>query len=64
MFSDTNLDGTPAAAVRNGQWKLIHHFKDDRYELFDLKNHVSAIRELALAQPQVLERLREALRNG
>lgn len=48
--------------MRDGQWKLIDHFEDDQYELFDLENHVSETRELAQAQPQVLDRLREALR--
>ena len=52
MFSDPNLDGTPAAAVRDGQWKLIHHFEDDQYELFGLENHVSGTHELAQAQPK------------
>ena len=47
--------------MRDGQWKLIHHFEDDQYELFDLENHVSGTHELAQAQPQVLNRLREAL---
>ena len=48
--------------MRDGQWKLIDHFEDDQYELFDLENHMPEIHELAQAQPQVLDRLREAQR--
>ena len=47
--------------MRDGQWKLIHHFEDDQYELFGLESHVSGTHELAQAQPQVLNRLRAAL---
>ena len=47
--------------MRDGQWKLIHHFEDDQYELFGLENHVSGTHELTQAQPQVLNRLRAAL---
>ena len=47
--------------MRDGQWKLIHRFEDDQYELFGLENHVSGTHELAQAQPQVLNRLRAAL---
>ncbi|MEM7364063.1 MAG: sulfatase [Pseudomonadota bacterium] len=57
-----NQGGRPAAAVRDGPWKLIHHFEDDRYELFDLENDVSETHNLAQTQPAVLDRLREALR--
>ena len=54
--------GRPAAAVREAPWKLIHHFEDDRYELFNLESDVSETNNLAQERPEILDRLREALR--
>lgn len=36
-----NQGGSPASAIRNGDWKLIHWYVGDRYELFNLKNDLS-----------------------
>lgn len=36
-----NQGGSPASAIRKGEWKLIHWYVGDRYELFNLKNDLS-----------------------
>lgn len=36
-----NQGGSPASAVRDGNWKLIHWYVDDRYELFNLESDIS-----------------------
>ena len=38
---------TPYSAIREGDWKLIHFFEDDRVELYDLKNDVGEKNDLA-----------------
>lgn len=53
---------TPSAsAVRHGDWKLIHHRKADRLELFNLKDDPYEKRELAEEQPDQVQRLRSLL---
>jgi len=36
--------------VREGDWKLIHFFEDDRVELYNLKNDLSEKTDLAATQ--------------
>jgi arylsulfatase A-like enzyme len=57
----SNQGGTPAAAVRENDWKLIHFFEDGHDELYDLANDMGEDHNLAAEQPQVLARLRELL---
>ncbi|MBM81506.1 MAG: sulfatase [Planctomycetaceae bacterium] len=42
---------TPASAIRDGSWKLIHYYEDDRVELFDLKNDKSEQTDMSAKQP-------------
>ncbi len=46
-----NQGGTPAAAVRMGNWKLIHWFEDDTFELYDLSNDSGETNNLAAREP-------------
>jgi arylsulfatase A-like enzyme len=57
----SNQGGRPAAAVVEGNWKLIWHFEDDRVELFDLARDVSESTNLADRHADVVERLRGSL---
>ncbi len=41
-----NQGSRPGGAVRRGDYKLIHYYEDDRYELFDVKNDISESRNL------------------
>jgi len=48
----------PSAAVRKGDLKLIWHKKEDRAELYNLKNDISEQNELSEEQPEVKKELR------
>ena len=52
---------TPASAVRDGNWKLIHYYEDDRVELFDLENDRSERTDLATTYPMRAKELKEQL---
>ncbi|HEX8912682.1 MAG TPA: sulfatase [Humisphaera sp.] len=52
---------TPCAAVRQGDWKLIHFFEDGRLELFDLKNDPGEAKNLAAAEPERARAMDEKL---
>ncbi|SEE28847.1 sulfatase [Ruania alba] len=42
-----NQGGTPSAAVREGPWKLVEFFEDDRVELYNLDSDISERHDLA-----------------
>ncbi|MGY8767146.1 MAG: sulfatase [Pirellulales bacterium] len=42
-----NQGGAPTAAIRDGDWKLIQWFEDDRVELFNLANDIGETKDLA-----------------
>ena len=46
-----NQGGAPAAAIRRGQWKLIHWFEDHRMELFDLSQDLGEKENLETKEP-------------
>lgn len=48
--------GSPAGAIRCGDWKLLESFEDGRTELYNLRNDVSESVDLASREP---ERVRE-----
>ena len=56
-----NCGGTPACAVRSGDWKLIEFFEDDRVELYQLRDDPGEGRNLAGSEPATAERLRGLL---
>lgn len=56
-----NQGGRPGAVVRDGRWKLIRHFEDDREELFDLDSDISERLDRAGSKPEVVERLSRLL---
>ncbi len=41
-----NQGGPPAAAVRDGKWKLIYRFETESYELYDLQHDIGEQRDL------------------
>ncbi len=53
----SNQGDTPACAVRAGDWKLIEHFEDGRLELFNLREDLGEMRDLAGAEPHRVERM-------
>jgi arylsulfatase A-like enzyme len=52
-----NQGGTPAAAVRDGRWKLIRFYEDESTELYDLVNDVSEGHDMAYEQPEIVREL-------
>ena len=56
-----NQGGTPAAAVRHGDWKLIRFYEDDHVELYDLSHDIGETRDLVGEQPQRTAALRAQL---
>ena len=56
-----NQGGTPAAAVREGRWKLIRFFEDGHEELYDLGQDIGETTNLAQTHPAQTGRLSELL---
>jgi arylsulfatase A-like enzyme len=56
-----NQGGTPGAAIRDGDWKLIRFFEDDHVELYNLANDLSEKHNLASAEPNRVAKMREQL---
>jgi arylsulfatase A-like enzyme len=57
----SNQGGTPACAIRSGDWKLIKFFEDDRLELYNLREDIEEDHNLAGQQPQRVKQLHEQL---
>lgn len=55
---------TPVSAIRDGNWKLLFYYQEDRLELYDLAVDPSESRNLAAAQPVVAERLHGLLQES
>jgi arylsulfatase A-like enzyme len=53
--------GRPAAAIRNGDDKLILFFEEGRVELYNLKNDIGESNDLALTQPAKAAAMRKRL---
>jgi arylsulfatase A-like enzyme len=43
---------TPASAVRDGTWKLIHYYEQDRVELYDLATNPEETNDLSDREPE------------
>ena len=56
-----NQGGSPASAVRVGDWKLIEFFEDRRLELYDLQNDLGEQHNLAAEQPEKAADLHQRL---
>ncbi len=52
---------TPAAAIRQGNYKLIEFFEDGRVELYNLKTDISEKNNLAAKMPQKAAQLQKKL---
>jgi len=56
-----NQGGTPGAAIRKGQYKLIEFFEDGRVELYDLDEDIGEKNDLAEQLPDLKSELLEEL---
>ena len=53
--------GKPHAIVRDGDWKLIHFFESNHYELYNLKSDIGEQKNLFNKYPQEAEKLKKKL---
>ena len=53
---------TPCSVIRQGDWKLMQFFEDDSVKLFNLKEDLGEIRDLAHSEPEKAAMLLEELR--
>ncbi len=58
-----NQGGEPSSIVRDGKWKLIHYYEDDRDELYNLEEDVGEQRDVLALQSQVAGELQSKLRS-
>lgn len=58
-----NQGGSPSAAVRYGDWKLIEFFEDNHVELYNLKIDISEKNDLSTTMPEKVKELRDMLHN-
>ncbi|MGZ5565888.1 MAG: sulfatase [Limisphaerales bacterium] len=56
-----NQGGQPGSAIRVGDWKLIEWLDSQRTELFNLKDDVGEMHDLAAANPKKLKELQAQL---
>jgi arylsulfatase A-like enzyme len=52
-----NQGGSPSAAVREGDWKLIEWYESGRLELYNLRTDIGEKRDLAAREPERVTRL-------
>ena len=56
-----NQGGQPAGAMRDGDWKLVEHYEDGRWELFNLGNDIGETNNLAAREPRRAARMAKTL---
>ncbi|NOX54540.1 MAG: sulfatase [Planctomycetes bacterium] len=52
---------SPVSAIRQGDWKLLHYYEDDRIELYNLAEDLGERTNLADKKPDVAQRLKQQL---
>ena len=56
-----NQGGSPGAAIRAGDYKLIEFFEDNHVELYNLKDDIGEQNNLAVDMPEKVKELRNIL---
>lgn len=56
-----NQGGAPGAAIRHGDWKLIHWIEQDEIELFNLAEDLGEQHNVVAEHPEIVNRLRAEL---
>nr|WP_158279814.1 sulfatase [Coraliomargarita sinensis] len=51
----------PRSALRRGDWKLIHRYEDDGYELYNLNTDIGETTDLSAGRPEILQNMRQHL---
>ncbi len=55
--------GKPATAYREGDWKIIYFYEDDRYELYNLKSDISESNNLTEKSVDKLAELKQKMKD-
>ena len=56
-----NQGGEPSSVIRNGDWKLIHYYEDERNELYNISLDQGEQNDVASLHPHTISRLRRRL---
>ncbi len=56
-----NQGGEPSAIIREGEWKLIHYFEDERDELYNLADDLGEQTDVSQVQPERVQALHTKL---
>lgn len=59
----SNQLSRPAAALREGPWKLVEHYEDQRLELYDLSKDLGEENDLAAQYPAKVKELHQKLQH-
>lgn len=57
----SNQGGKPAAAIRSGKFKLIYHYENQAFELFDLSKDISEKKNIASENKALTNQLKRQL---
>lgn len=57
----SNQGGSPASAIRVGDYKLIHDIENEKWQLYDLKNDWWESTDLSAKEPKIREKLKGLL---
>lgn len=57
----SNQGGKPAAAIRSGKFKLIYHYENQAFELFDLRKDISEKNNIAAENKALTNQLKRQL---
>jgi len=52
-----NQGGSPGSAIRDGDWKLIIWYEDNRQELYNLKDDIGEHKNLITKNPEIADKL-------
>jgi uncharacterized sulfatase len=52
---------TPVSSIRQGNWKLLEYFEDNRLELYDLNSDIGETKNLADSMPHIAKKLQQSL---
>ncbi len=59
----SNQGGKPSAAIREGNFKLLYFYEDERIELYNLENDIAEQNNLANTNTKVAQELKQKLTN-
>lgn len=58
-----NQGGEPSSIIREGDWKLIYYWEDDHIELYNLKEDIGEVKELAKEEEAIALQMKDKLLN-